>query len=587
MLEAVGAEYYATFFEACDRALRPGGRLSLQVDHVSRTSPTSPQLRGANWIQTYIFPGGLLPSLAAIERRSTGRSLLVRGVDDIAASYVRTLAAWRRGVPRAARRRPRDGLRRAVHPDVGLLPRDQRGGLRDRHHAGPPARAREGPRLGLTAVATEVRWGTVEGVTADLVERHRERLDAAIAAAADHGFWSALPRTRERTRRRPRTPAGRLRGLPRQAVPDRAAGHDDVGRRGAVALRARAGHHLPRADADVLLPAMHGRHPRLARRRRGDARGRLRSRSSTGSTRARTRSPTRSCTRRGQAFPMAFQAGGPHAQDRGPGGGRVRAGRDAPTPAAATWEKPQGKRPPLRMLKRVHRSSRAASRCSSAAHLSHLERLPGPVREPRDRQPGPRQAARDAPCCRSRSRSRSPARCWPRPASPDLVALTVERPARASAADPRATPRDPAHRLHGSTEFGDLARGPRHARPSCSPRSPASTASSSTPPTTTRACCGTSPSRSPCTAARCAPRPRTCSCLTAGSSTDEGHRSFDEVATGLAARSTGCSAIRSGRPRSSAGSSAPTSSRAWRRRVARGRSCSRRARSSTRSSPTP
>ena len=31
MLEAVGAEYLATFFETCDRALRPGGRLSLQV----------------------------------------------------------------------------------------------------------------------------------------------------------------------------------------------------------------------------------------------------------------------------------------------------------------------------------------------------------------------------------------------------------------------------------------------------------------------------------------------------------------------------------------------------------------------------
>jgi cyclopropane-fatty-acyl-phospholipid synthase len=30
MLEAVGAQYFATFFEACDRALAPGGRMSLQ-----------------------------------------------------------------------------------------------------------------------------------------------------------------------------------------------------------------------------------------------------------------------------------------------------------------------------------------------------------------------------------------------------------------------------------------------------------------------------------------------------------------------------------------------------------------------------
>ena len=49
------------------RALAPGGRLSLQ----SITFPDAAydrQLRGANWIQTYIFPGGLCPSLAVIER---------------------------------------------------------------------------------------------------------------------------------------------------------------------------------------------------------------------------------------------------------------------------------------------------------------------------------------------------------------------------------------------------------------------------------------------------------------------------------------------------------------------------------------
>ena len=61
-----------------------------------------PQLRGANWIQTYIFPGGVLPSLAAIESSLHGTSLLVRGVDDIAASYVRTLQAWRRAFLRGS-----------------------------------------------------------------------------------------------------------------------------------------------------------------------------------------------------------------------------------------------------------------------------------------------------------------------------------------------------------------------------------------------------------------------------------------------------------------------------------------------------
>jgi cyclopropane-fatty-acyl-phospholipid synthase len=94
MLEAVGAEYLATYFEACDRALRPGGRLSLQVITFPDAAYEA-QRRGANWIQTYIFPGGLCPSLAVIEQSSHGTRLLVREVRDIAASYARTLRAWR------------------------------------------------------------------------------------------------------------------------------------------------------------------------------------------------------------------------------------------------------------------------------------------------------------------------------------------------------------------------------------------------------------------------------------------------------------------------------------------------------------
>ena len=53
------------------------------------------QLRGANWIQRYIFPGGVLPSLAAIERSLADTSLLVTGVTDIRSSYALTLQAWR------------------------------------------------------------------------------------------------------------------------------------------------------------------------------------------------------------------------------------------------------------------------------------------------------------------------------------------------------------------------------------------------------------------------------------------------------------------------------------------------------------
>jgi cyclopropane-fatty-acyl-phospholipid synthase len=94
MLEAVGAEYYDAYFRAVDRALRPGGRCSLQVITFPDAAYES-QLRGANWIQTYIFPGGLCPSLAVVERSLHGTRLLLRDATDIGPHYARTLREWR------------------------------------------------------------------------------------------------------------------------------------------------------------------------------------------------------------------------------------------------------------------------------------------------------------------------------------------------------------------------------------------------------------------------------------------------------------------------------------------------------------
>jgi cyclopropane-fatty-acyl-phospholipid synthase len=94
MLEAVGAEYLPTFFETCDRALVDGGRLSVQVITFPDVAYDR-QRRGANWIQTYIFPGGLCPSLAALEVATHDTRLLIRSVSDIADHYVTTLSTWR------------------------------------------------------------------------------------------------------------------------------------------------------------------------------------------------------------------------------------------------------------------------------------------------------------------------------------------------------------------------------------------------------------------------------------------------------------------------------------------------------------
>lgn len=53
----------------------------------------------------------------------------------------------------------------------------------------------------------------------------------------------------------------------------------------------------------------------------------------------------------GQAFMMAFQAGGPHAQDRGMEAVAYAFAEQVRTPESAAWEKPQGKRDPLRVTK--------------------------------------------------------------------------------------------------------------------------------------------------------------------------------------------------------------------------------------------
>jgi cyclopropane-fatty-acyl-phospholipid synthase len=93
MLEAVGYEYLPRYFATCGRVLRPGGLLAVQ-------SITMPDDRFAayrtsvDWMQTYIFPGALIPSLGAIRGALPGSGLALIHADDIGLDYVPTLRAW-------------------------------------------------------------------------------------------------------------------------------------------------------------------------------------------------------------------------------------------------------------------------------------------------------------------------------------------------------------------------------------------------------------------------------------------------------------------------------------------------------------
>jgi cyclopropane-fatty-acyl-phospholipid synthase len=95
MVEAVGWVHLDTYFRVCSELLKPEGTMLLQAivhpDSVFRVEKAS-----TGFINTYIFPGGSLPSLAAIERSlARGTDLRTVHLDDITPHYARTLREWR------------------------------------------------------------------------------------------------------------------------------------------------------------------------------------------------------------------------------------------------------------------------------------------------------------------------------------------------------------------------------------------------------------------------------------------------------------------------------------------------------------
>jgi cyclopropane-fatty-acyl-phospholipid synthase len=94
MFEAVGVEYFETFFQKCSSVLKPDGRLAMQIITVP-DSAFEAQKFGVNWIQKYIFPGGVLPSLAELERVNARTGLVLDSSDDIGLDYAATLHQWR------------------------------------------------------------------------------------------------------------------------------------------------------------------------------------------------------------------------------------------------------------------------------------------------------------------------------------------------------------------------------------------------------------------------------------------------------------------------------------------------------------
>jgi cyclopropane-fatty-acyl-phospholipid synthase len=94
MFEAVGEKYWPIYFHTVRERLKPGGRAALQIitiaDHLFAS-----YRKGTDFVQKYIFPGGMLPSPTELRSHCARAGLEMAGSLDFGESYSRTLREWR------------------------------------------------------------------------------------------------------------------------------------------------------------------------------------------------------------------------------------------------------------------------------------------------------------------------------------------------------------------------------------------------------------------------------------------------------------------------------------------------------------
>ncbi|WP_299686402.1 cyclopropane-fatty-acyl-phospholipid synthase family protein [uncultured Tateyamaria sp.] len=93
MFEAVGQKYWPTYFETVRERLKPGKNATLQIITVTDRRWDVYQ-RGVDFIQKYIFPGGMLPSPSALRTQVQKAGLAVERSVEFGQSYNITLRRW-------------------------------------------------------------------------------------------------------------------------------------------------------------------------------------------------------------------------------------------------------------------------------------------------------------------------------------------------------------------------------------------------------------------------------------------------------------------------------------------------------------
>lgn len=94
MIEAVGQEYWPTYFQAISKLLKPGGKACVQ-SIVIDDALFDRYVKSTDFIQQYIFPGGCLPSPTEFRRQAELAGLKVIDELKFGPDYAETLRRWR------------------------------------------------------------------------------------------------------------------------------------------------------------------------------------------------------------------------------------------------------------------------------------------------------------------------------------------------------------------------------------------------------------------------------------------------------------------------------------------------------------
>jgi cyclopropane-fatty-acyl-phospholipid synthase len=93
MIEAVGERYWPVYFSRIAGLLKPGGRCVIQAITIADRL-FARYRRGTDFIQRYIFPGGMLPSPSSVAKHAQAAGLKQQGDFAFGRDYARTLAHW-------------------------------------------------------------------------------------------------------------------------------------------------------------------------------------------------------------------------------------------------------------------------------------------------------------------------------------------------------------------------------------------------------------------------------------------------------------------------------------------------------------